>query len=123
MPQTTPPPKRKRGGQPGNTNAFKHGLYARRSTVNPIALLSPKSPVKIKTLLDFTQQLAGVIFNWVEKTEHDEETDLMFTALYLAIYKPAFCAIAIQDFVDKQPERSLGDAFRHILSLMEESDG
>jgi hypothetical protein len=37
--------KRKRGGQPGNVNAIKHGRYARRVPINP-------SPTSIASSLD-----------------------------------------------------------------------
>lgn len=41
MPDSTPSPKRHRGGQPGNINALKHGFYTRR--FNPTDLADVES--------------------------------------------------------------------------------
>lgn len=37
MSDLTPSPKRRRGGQPGNINALKHGFYTRRFTQTDLA--------------------------------------------------------------------------------------
>ena len=47
-----PNPPRTRGGQPGNTNALKHGLYARLFRASELARLADVKPTSLQEEID-----------------------------------------------------------------------
>jgi hypothetical protein len=51
---STPPrvPRRRRGGQPGNTNALKSGLYARLFRASELARLQDITPASLQDEID-----------------------------------------------------------------------
>jgi len=56
------PEKRKSGGQPGNTNALKHGLYSRRFHTAELAALQSMPAVGLQDEIDLIRVVMRRVF-------------------------------------------------------------
>ena len=120
------PPKRKRGGQPGNTNALKHGFHSPRFSIPSSALFKGIAAKTCANQVQLIRELSRIIFTWIEKKQsrYDQDTLTLFSALSLANFSSADCTRAIQLFLDSQPGFTLEEAFREVIvSMQRDSQG
>jgi hypothetical protein len=68
----TPKPRRLRGGQPGNQNALRHGLYAKNlGQVSP----SEYDEAEMRNLLGEVAMLKDIMYQLYTKADRCEDTD------------------------------------------------
>jgi hypothetical protein len=82
-PSTPNPPKKTRGGQKGNTNALKHGLYASHYTPaerHNLELMPPMESIHEVHLLRLTLEK---ILSMIESCDDPDRLIKLYNTLYL----------------------------------------
>ncbi len=64
---------RRQGGQPGNKNALKHGLYARRFTKPEISALKKMDPASLEAEIHLLRVVADRILARLEAATDDSD--------------------------------------------------
>ena len=90
MEKTAGPQKRSSGGQPGNTNALKHGLYSRRFRSVELAALESMTPLGLQDEIS----LIRVVMRRVFELACSEPLDLLGWSKTLAALGRAASQIA-----------------------------
>jgi hypothetical protein len=101
-----PPQPRRRGGQPGNTNALRHGFYARASlTLHTRELLGHASEA---TLQDDIDMLRVEIARLIERGDYDPQH-------LAALSRALTAAVTAEAKLSKPQADALGSAVENVL--------
>lgn len=81
----SPDPKRSRGGQPGNKNGFKHGLYSR--VLSPAADIDPSqtAAMDLSSEIELLRVLIARATRFAHKTENIQEINACLRAISFAL--------------------------------------
>jgi hypothetical protein len=107
------PKRKKRGGQPGNTNAYKHGFYAKNFSLAERRSLQATNGV---VLGDEIALLRVLIRRFAEQIQASQGVALMESAQHLAVVSEAMLRLASLLRTDHMLGGSESDAFFKTLS-------
>ncbi len=108
------PARRKRGGQPGNTNAFKHGFYTKNFS---LAERRGLTAIEGVVLGDEIALLRVLIKRFAEQIQSSSGVALPETAQYLAVISEAMLRLGTLLRIDHMLGGSTIDALEMALSL------
>ena len=77
------PPKRKGGGQPRNTNALKHGLYAKHYTPSDRESLEQMPPMESIHEVHLLRLTLEKVLTMIETCEDEDRLIKLYNTLYL----------------------------------------
>jgi hypothetical protein len=107
------PGRKKRGGQPGNTNAYKHGFYAKNFSLAERRSLQATNGV---VLGDEIALLRVLIRRFAEQIQASQGVALMESAQHLAVVSEAMLRLASLLRTDHMLGGSESDSFFKYLS-------
>ena len=82
MPDDPSPPARKRGAQPNNRNALKHGLYARRYRPDEQAALEEMPPLESLSEIHMLRLALDRILELIQDCDDDDRRVKLYNALF-----------------------------------------
>ncbi len=112
------PKKRKRGGQPGNTNAFKHGFYAKNFSLTERRGLQATEGI---VLGDEIALLRVLIRRFAEQIQASQGVGLTESAQLLAVISEAMLRLGSLLRIDHMLGGAQSDTlFKHLHLVLEE---
>ena len=109
------PAKRKRGGQPGNTNAFKHGFYSKNFSLAERRSLQAANGI---VLGDEIALLRVLIRRFAEQIQASQDVAPSESAHHLAVVSEAMLRLASLLRTDHMLGGSQSSTFVRQLSLV-----
>jgi hypothetical protein len=120
--KSSPRPKRRRGGQPGNDNAFRHGLYSKYFTVAELKNLDENIDGEFDDELAFARTQLARLARKLEDPESMSDIEYVATSRAASEYLDRIIRLKRAQKVLFHSQTTLAQALAELAAIPPEED-